>query len=72
VAEALDAYINEHRPVGGFLKAVISNDLFSAVALADSENMNLIGFYCRFLYNHAPSPCWGSRERYEAWISQAA
>ena len=36
---ALDRYVNDRLLPGGFLTAVLSNDLFGAVGSADSENL---------------------------------
>ncbi len=52
---------------GGFLSAVITNDLFGAVGRADYENMQLLHNYCRALFNDVPSGCYGSQEKAEAW-----
>lgn len=65
---ALARYIVERRIPGGFLRAVICNDLRAAVERADDANVVAIPAYVRFLYNYAPSSCWGSKERYEAWL----
>lgn len=65
----LNAYINHGTYVGGFLQAVISNDLKQAVSRADDTNINLLPAYVIYLYNEAPALCWGSRERFDAWIA---
>lgn len=60
-------YIERGEPVGGFLSAVLSNDLRGAFERADSTNERMIGEYLRFLYNFAPAGSWGSKERFENW-----
>lgn len=65
----LRRYIVEHCPVGDFLQAVLKNDLREAFMRADDVNFRAVGNYVRFLYNYAPSPCWGSPAAYEAWIA---
>lgn len=67
--ESLKRYVTEGVPVGGFLEAVISNDLKEACGRADDENIKVIPVYVSWLYNEAPSTCWGSKERYEAWLT---
>jgi len=67
----LETYINERQPLGGFLQAVVSNDLKEAVGRADDININLIPKYVRWLYNYAPIGSWGSVENYERWIKGA-
>lgn len=52
---------------GSFLTAVVSNDLRKAVGKADDVNVRLLHEYISFFYNYAPSGCWGSPEKVEAW-----
>lgn len=54
-------------PPGGFLTAVLSNDLREACARADSTNQHCLFAYVQFLYMHAPAGCWGSPEKVRAW-----
>lgn len=55
-------------PVGGFLEAVLSNDLMGALGKADDVNLRALHAYGMFLYNHAPLGSYGSPENYKAWI----
>jgi len=64
----MQLYIEEHYPTGDFLRSVLCNDLRSAIDRADDENIANLPAYIGFLYNQAPSDCWGSKEKYEAWI----
>jgi len=66
---AIQRYIKGEKP-GGFLQAVICNDLFAAVGRADEENLTNLPAYIGYFYNEAPSESWGSREKMEAWIEQ--
>ncbi len=68
---SIDRYVNDRIPPGGFLTAVLSNDLTQAVARADDTNIRLLPEYVRYCYNEIPSPCWGSPERVEAWLSDS-
>ena len=68
--DAIALYIDHHIPPGGFLTAVICNDLREAVGQADSQNINLLPAYVSYFYNEAPSDCWGSRERMTAWLAK--
>lgn len=63
-------YTQDHCPVGDFLQAVICNDLTNAFGYADNTNIEIIGVYVAWFYNHAPSTCHGSRERYLKWIAR--
>ena len=53
---------------GGFLAAVLRNDLARAVGKADDRNVELIPNYVRLLYNHAPAGCWGSERQMSDWL----
>ncbi len=50
--------INAQRP-GGFLSAVISNDLFQSFATADPQSAEALGGIVKWFYNSAPSRCHG-------------
>ncbi|MBS7703265.1 hypothetical protein [Chelatococcus asaccharovorans] len=67
--DALRRYIEHGIQPGGFLTAVLSNDLREACARADAMNRHLLFDYVQFLYNEAPGGCWGSPEVVDAWIS---
>ena len=64
---SLKRYVLMGDPVGGFLSAVLENDLFGAVGMADERNAPEINRYVRWLYNYAPAVCKGSREARRAW-----
>lgn len=64
----MQQYVEHGTPVGGFLSAVISNDLKEACAMADNDNQRILWEYVHWFWNYAPSNCWGSQELYEHWI----
>lgn len=64
-------WIEEGRLPGGFLAAVLSNDLTESVQRADSDSLRVIREICHWLYNNAPGPCWGSPGAVKAWPAQA-
>lgn len=68
---ALERYIENGLPPGHFLTAVLTNDLFGAFNRADEENEKAVGDYVRWLYNHAPVQCWGSRDAVTNWLKVA-
>lgn len=65
--EGILAWAMDARPVGNFLTAVIENDLREAVARGDENSLTGLKGLVQFLYNYAPSPCWGSPAKVEAW-----
>ena len=65
---ALDRYVNHRIRPGGFLEAVLSNDLFEAMARADVVSRECLFDICKYIYNELPGDCWGSRGRVERWL----
>lgn len=61
----MERYIEERIRPGGFLAAVLRNDLMDAAVRAD-ETVDLRALV-KWLYNHAPPDCYGSPEKFEAW-----
>jgi len=68
--EPLLAYVREHRPIGGFLAAVFSNDFEQVCARADTANLANLPAYAAYLFNDAPAGCWGSPEKVRAWLER--
>jgi hypothetical protein len=68
--DGLEDYINRHVPPGGFLRAVLENDLVEAVKRADNANMAALPAYARYLYNFAPRDAWGSPAKVKAWLGE--
>ena len=64
----IERYIEHGIMPGGFLTAIICNDLIKACSHADDENLNNIPAYVAYFYNETPSPCWGSPKRMASWI----
>lgn len=67
---ALDRYVNSGIMPGGFLTAVLSNDLFGAVAMADSANRLALPEIVAFIYNDVPSAAWGSADKVYSWAQR--
>lgn len=53
---------------GGFLSAVLSNDLMGALRQADSTNLELLPDYGTFLHNYAPIGSFGSQKAFDHWV----
>lgn len=67
--DALYYYTTERRPVGDFLKAVLSNNLFGAIAHADEENAQALGDIVRVIFNHLPTVATGCEQAVEDWLT---
>ena len=57
---------------GGFLERVLCNDLKGAFGHADPDNFADMGEIVRYCYNEIPGFCWGSEERFSAWMRKFA
>lgn len=69
---ALQRYVEDRIQPGGFMTAVLSNDLREAIARADDECLAALHTIVARLYNDVPSICWGSPEKVDAWLDGAA
>lgn len=68
--EGLEEYILNGTESGGFLMAVVENDLRRAVESADFTNRRVLDGYVMFLNNYAPRECWGSPVKVGKWIAR--
>ena len=68
--KSLEAYVVNGRSTGGFLRAVIDNDLRIACASADEKNVVLIHVIVAYLYNECPTGCWGFTGASKAWLDK--
>lgn len=64
-----DAYVVDRRPTGGFLQAILENDLREACGRADNQNQRLIWEIVEYCWNELPPTCWGSPEKVAAWLA---
>ena len=65
--DAMQRYIENGIEPGGFLSAVLSNDLMGSLRKGDEINQASLLAYARFLYNDAPSGCYGSHAAFVGW-----
>jgi len=66
--EGMKRYIEDRRPTGSFLTAVLSNDLMNTLRCADDINRHCLFNYAMWLHNYAPPECYGSPEKVRAWL----
>jgi len=68
IIETLNRYVNNKIPTGGFLHAVLSNDLMGACAKADNINRHRLVEISSYIYNNLPMDSWGSPEIVSKWL----
>jgi len=61
-------YIEMGVEPGGFLEALLENNLVRSFNTADDVNFRSMAAWASFLYNKAPSDCWGSKAKVDSWI----
>lgn len=67
--DGIKLYIEKGIEPGGFLRAVLENDLKNAVGRADDINRNHLVSIVAWFYNYAPAGCFGSVENYNSWVA---
>ena len=70
VIQSLERYVEHRIAPGGFLLAVLSNNLREACGRADSENRYALFDIVGYIYNELPATCWGSPERVREWLQR--
>lgn len=70
ILDIINRYVEDDVPPGGFLTAVLSNDLAEAFAWADSDCKSALPDIVRYLNNEIPAVCWGSKDKVEAWLNR--
>ena len=65
IRQGVRLYIEKGVRPGGFLSAVITNNLVESFARADRINRDKMSDIVNFLYWEAPRKCWGSEEKME-------
>ena len=68
IVDSLERYMRHGILPGGFLTAVLQNDLREAVGRADMQNIYLLQEIVGYLYNECPSVCWGSPKKVSDWV----
>ena len=61
-------YVEKGYYPGGFLTAVLCNDLFRAVNSADSQNAAALVDIVAFIYNRVPADAWGNAQKLRDWV----
>lgn len=60
-------HIKQGAPTGGYLTAVLENDLARAIAKADEYSLAALRDTATWLWNNAPPESWGTREKVGQW-----
>lgn len=66
---ALERYVKERIPTGGFLRCVLENDLLGAVSNADEFNIRNLRNIANFVRAVVPVKASGSKEKVVRWLT---
>lgn len=69
MANGLNMYFEHRIAPGGFMIAVLSNDLIGACHRVDDENRQALWAWVKWLYNYAPQGSWGSEQAVSRWLA---
>jgi len=70
VKESLELYVKQGIEPGGFLTAVLENNLFEAFGRADSYNRATLFEIVQYIYDELPHNSWGSVERVSKYLEK--
>lgn len=68
--EPFTDYVRNGQVKGDFLMAVLRNDFMGAAVRADDHNVLVLRAWAQFLYQYAPTGCFGSTAAVEQWIGE--
>lgn len=71
VVDTVRGYIEHGRQPGGFMLALLSNDLKETMKRADDRNRRRVFELVAWFYNEAPAGCQGSPEKVQIWLTDA-
>lgn len=64
----IDQYIEAGVPPGGFLNAILTNDLMLAIQKADETNKVRIPDIVTYLLNYLPTAAYGNTKNVSEWL----
>jgi hypothetical protein len=70
IKRQLAEYLDRGVPQGGFLYAVLTNNLHDAVGTANQEEIGCLRDIVSWVYMYAPEAATGSDARYLRWINE--
>lgn len=70
IVDGLRSYVLDRVETGGFLRAVLENDLAGAICRADASSLTAIRDIVLYVHNCLPSECHGSGEVVNAWLKR--
>ena len=69
--DALKGFGEDHKPVGDFLRCLLSNDLFGALHWIDEKNAKALFTIAAYVHNRLPFTSWGTPGAVVKWLNGA-
>ena len=66
--EAIFNYLVYGWEPGGFLTAVMANDLYRAATVSDIANVNNLAYVAKFVVYALPQACYGNYDQIKNWL----
>lgn len=66
----INYFVHGYEP-GGFMTAVLQNNLFGAASKADHVNKQYLAQIASWIVNNAPQGSWGSEEAVRSWLNKS-
>jgi hypothetical protein len=70
IKDSLRRYVEQGIAPGGFLLAVLSNNLMEAIGRADEYNLQSLRAICGHVYCKLPAGCHGSELKVNEWLKK--
>jgi hypothetical protein len=70
IVDTIKQYVEHRLEPGSFVRAVLENDLMSAIFKAHPLMLPHLKYVCMYVWWEIPSECWGSREKVNAWLKR--
>jgi len=68
ILNSINRYVEHGIEPGGFVKAVLSNDLATTFRAADPESLRGLSDILQYINLEIPAACWGSEAKVKAWM----
>jgi len=68
--EAIDNFRDRGREPGGFVRAILENNLESTIRRADVHNYEALKEIMNYVFNEIPGESWGDETKVEFWLAQ--
>jgi hypothetical protein len=68
IERSIRSYVEHGVEPGGFVRAVLENDLQAAVQRADPDCFVALRSICHHIFNCIPEKAWGSRLKIAVWL----